>query len=70
MGYTICEDCGCRVYNGYCTNCDEESYILTQDEKNDVHVDFDRDFYKKVNEQHDRAMIRKLKNNQRINNND
>lgn len=25
-----CEDCGCKVYNGRCTNCHEELYILDQ----------------------------------------
>ena len=22
-----CEDCGCKVYSGICTNCHEELYI-------------------------------------------
>ena len=25
-----CEDCGCRVYNGSCVNCDEEAFIAEQ----------------------------------------
>ena len=25
-----CEDCGCKVYGGYCTNCNEEHYIEEQ----------------------------------------
>lgn len=25
-----CENCGCKVYNGACTNCHEELYILDQ----------------------------------------
>ena len=25
-----CEDCGCRVYNGSCVNCDEEVFIAEQ----------------------------------------
>lgn len=25
-----CEDCGCAVYEGRCTNCHEELYILDQ----------------------------------------
>ena len=25
-----CEDCGCKVYGGRCTNCHEELYILDQ----------------------------------------
>lgn len=28
MGY--CPDCGCRMYNGACTNCHEEIYIEQQ----------------------------------------
>lgn len=25
-----CEDCGCKVYSGRCTNCHEELYIMDQ----------------------------------------
>ena len=25
-----CEDCGCKVYSGACTNCHEEIYIEQQ----------------------------------------
>lgn len=25
-----CEDCGCKVYNGACTNCHETVYIQDQ----------------------------------------
>lgn len=28
MGY--CENCGCKSYNGACTNCHEEIYIEEQ----------------------------------------
>jgi hypothetical protein len=28
MGY--CSDCGCKKYNGACTNCHEEIYIAQQ----------------------------------------
>ena len=27
---SYCEDCGCKVYNGFCTNCHEEVYIEEQ----------------------------------------
>lgn len=27
---TYCEDCGCKVYSGYCTNCHEEVFIEEQ----------------------------------------
>lgn len=25
-----CNDCGCKVYNGHCVNCHEETYIERQ----------------------------------------
>lgn len=28
MSYKACENCGCRIYNGICTNCEEENYIF------------------------------------------
>lgn len=28
---TICENCGCRVYNLGCVNCNEVAYIEEQD---------------------------------------
>lgn len=30
MGYSTCEDCGCRIYGGFCTNCDEVHFIAEQ----------------------------------------
>lgn len=30
MDYKTCENCGCRVYNLGCVNCDEENYIQEQ----------------------------------------
>ena len=30
METNYCENCGCKVYNGRCTNCHEELYILDQ----------------------------------------
>lgn len=32
IGY--CEDCGSRVYNLGCVNCDEENYIAEQERQN------------------------------------
>ena len=49
-----CEDCGCKVYNGRCTNCHEELYILDQyDELRGTdyelpYPDEDSDFMKKA----------------------
>lgn len=28
MNCSYCEDCGCRIYNGVCSNCHEELYII------------------------------------------
>lgn len=45
-----CENCGCRVYNGVCTNCHEETYILeTQSE--DMTYPISDEFMQKVAEQ-------------------
>jgi hypothetical protein len=30
MSYQTCEDCGCRIYNGHCVNCHEETFIAEQ----------------------------------------
>ena len=27
---SYCPDCGCKMYNGVCTNCHEEMYIAEQ----------------------------------------
>lgn len=46
-----CEDCGCVVYNGRCTNCDEELFIIDQYEELGMPLpDEDTDFMKKVRE--------------------
>ena len=48
---TYCEDCGCAVYDGRCTNCDEELYILDQyDELGMDYPDEDSEFMEKVRE--------------------
>lgn len=47
-----CEDCGCKVFSGRCTNCHEELYILDQyDELNMSRPDDETDFMQKVYEQ-------------------
>lgn len=44
-----CEDCGCRVYSGRCTNCHEELFIVDQYiDLNTPLPDKDTDFMKKV----------------------
>ena len=46
-----CEDCGCKVYSGQCTNCHEELYILDQYYELDMPLpDEDSEFMKKANE--------------------
>lgn len=51
-----CEDCGCKVYNGHCVNCHEETYIMEQDMSNDEHVSFSDEFLKKISEQSIKAV--------------
>jgi len=33
-----CENCGCKVYNGYCTNCNEEHFIEEQYMENNDYI--------------------------------
>ncbi len=35
-----CEDCGCRVYGGICSNCQEELYIFNYQEMNEPSQEF------------------------------
>lgn len=47
-----CEDCGCRVYSGRCTNCHEELFIVDQYiELNMPLPDEQTEFMKKVADQ-------------------
>jgi hypothetical protein len=32
MAHKTCEDCGCRIYEYGCVNCNEADYIVMQDE--------------------------------------
>lgn len=46
-----CEDCGCKVYNGRCINCQEDLYIEDQYYDLDMPLpDGDSDFMKKVDQ--------------------
>lgn len=46
---TYCEDCGCKVYSGRCTNCHEELYILDQYIEQGMELpDEDSEFMQKV----------------------
>lgn len=33
-----CEDCGCKVFGGHCTNCHEETFIAQQYRDLDMEV--------------------------------
>ncbi len=55
MNYQTCEDCGCKVYDGHCVNCHEETYIMEQDMGNDEHVDFSDEFCEKLQTQQEEA---------------
>jgi len=47
-----CEDCGCKVYSGRCTNCHEELYILGQYEELGMNIpDEDSEFMQRASEQ-------------------
>lgn len=52
MSRSYCENCGCAVYDGRCTNCHEELYILDQYYELEMELpDQDSNFMKKVAEQ-------------------
>lgn len=47
-----CEDCGCKVFSGRCTNCHEELYILDQYYEQDIPLpDPKSEFMQKVYKQ-------------------
>ncbi len=50
-----CEDCGCKVYNGHCVNCHEETYIAEQNYGNDEPIAFSEDFNNKLKQQQKEA---------------
>ena len=56
---TYCENCGCKVYSGYCTNCNEENYIYEQNYSNDEPISFSEEFLEKV-EQGDKEAKQRL----------
>lgn len=47
---THCEDCGCKVYGGICSNCQEEHFII---ENQYEYIDFplSDEFLQKAKEQ-------------------
>ena len=46
-----CEDCGCKVYNGHCVNCHEETFIAEQNYGNDEPIAFSKEFNEKLKQQ-------------------
>lgn len=50
MGYATCEDCGCRIRSGYCTNCQEEAYIMDV-QAADMEIEFSPEFSEVAAEQ-------------------
>lgn len=58
---TYCEDCGCKVYNGACTNCHEELYIMDQyyNAEEDLNYPFSDEFVDKVKEQREEVKRKK-----------
>ena len=46
-----CVNCGCKVYNGHCVNCHEETYIAEQSWQNDEPTSFSQEFQNKLKEQ-------------------
>jgi len=43
MAYKTCEDCGCRIYNLGCVNCNEIDYIQEQDYNNRYYNEREQD---------------------------
>jgi hypothetical protein len=55
MKWKTCEYCGCRVYNGHCVNCHEETYIAEQNDSNDKPIAFSEEFKNKLKQQEQEA---------------
>lgn len=60
-----CEDCGCRLSSGICSNCDEELYI---EEYQGEFIDFplSPEWREKVSEQVERVQVRRRTDAQRM----
>lgn len=60
-----CEDCGCKVYSGRCTNCHEELFILDQYYEQEMEPPSeDSEFMKKVREQEKELAEKEFNSNQ------
>lgn len=56
-----CEDCGCRVFHGACTNCHEEIYIEQQNMSNDEPISFSDEFMDRLTEVKEEVKRKKIK---------
>lgn len=54
-----CDDCGCRVYDGACTNCNEILFIADQHREFDTLKDCSEEFKNEV-EKHEGKVAKKL----------
>lgn len=62
-----CDNCGCKVYSGRCTNCHEELYILDQYYEQGMKLpDKNSDFMKKVYDQEKDLVMRSQLNNSKL----
>ena len=50
---TYCEDCGCKVYGGICSNCQEELYIV-ENQSEYIENPLSNEFLQKAKEQKER----------------
>jgi len=53
-----CEDCGCKMYDGICPNCQEELYILTT-QSDDIHFKLSDEFLKDCERQAEEVLNKK-----------
>jgi len=50
VSYKCCEDCGCKIYGGICSNCHEELYII-ENQSEYIDTPLSNDFLKKAKKQ-------------------
>ena len=50
MSYKCCEDCGCKVYGGICSNCQEELFII-ENQSEFIYTPLSDDFLEKAKKQ-------------------
>jgi hypothetical protein len=54
-----CPDCGCKVYNGHCVNCHEETFIAEQNASLPEPCSMSNEFWDKVRVQEKEARERR-----------